>query len=32
VRKAYELAKYPISPEIFWFKNDRLSQRTTLSG
>ena len=32
VRQAYDLSKYPISPEIFWFKGDRLSQRTTLSG
>jgi len=30
VRQAYELAKYPISPEIFVFKGDHLSQRTTL--
>jgi|GEM_PF-1266017 len=32
VRQAYELAKYPISPEIFVFKGDHLRQRTALSG
>lgn len=30
VRQAYELAKYPISPEIFIFKGDHVSQRTAL--
>lgn len=32
VRQAYEDARYPISPEVFFFRGDRLRQRTQLES